>query len=160
MAYDEKLADRVRGVLVDRRDVHEKKMFGGLAFMVRGHMCVGIVDRELMARIGPDASEKALTRPHVRPMDFTGRPLKGNGVHRAGGRAYRHGPAPMDRPGRRIRQIASAQEEGRKAQTHCKDTVKTPQSKAGQLYLLWLVAAAVASSRVAGGSSLSFDPHA
>ena len=77
MAFDEKLADRIRRVLADRRDVEERKMFGGLTFMVRGHMCVGIVDRDLMARIGPDASEEALARPHVRAMDFTGRPLKG-----------------------------------------------------------------------------------
>ena len=77
MAFDEKLADRIRRALADRRDVEEKKMFGGLTFMVGGHMCVGIVDRDLMARIGPDASQEALARPHVREMDFTGRALKG-----------------------------------------------------------------------------------
>ena len=77
MSYDEKLAERTRSVLDSRDDVVERKMFGGLAFMVRGHMCVGIVDRELMIRIGPDAYESALAEAHARPMDFTGRPLRG-----------------------------------------------------------------------------------
>jgi TfoX/Sxy family transcriptional regulator of competence genes len=77
MSYDEKLAERTRAVLDSRDDVIEKKMFGGLAFMVRGHMCVGIVDRELMVRIGPDGYESALAEAHARPMDFTGKPLRG-----------------------------------------------------------------------------------
>jgi len=77
MSYDEKLAERTRAVLDSRDDVIEKKMFGGLAFLVRGHMCVGIVDRELMVRIGPDAYESALAEAHARPMDFTGKPLRG-----------------------------------------------------------------------------------
>jgi TfoX/Sxy family transcriptional regulator of competence genes len=77
MSYDEKLAERTRAILDSRDDVIEKKMFGGLAFMVRGHMCVGIVDRELMVRIGPDAYESALAEAHARPMDFTGKPLRG-----------------------------------------------------------------------------------
>jgi TfoX/Sxy family transcriptional regulator of competence genes len=77
MSYDEKLAERTRAVLDSREDVVEKKMFGGLAFMVRGHMCVGIVDRELMVRTGPDAYESALAEAHARPMDFTGKPLRG-----------------------------------------------------------------------------------
>jgi TfoX/Sxy family transcriptional regulator of competence genes len=77
MSYDEELAQRTRAILASRDDVIEKKMFGGLAFMVRGHMCVGIVDRELMVRIGPDAYETALADSHARPMDFTGKPLRG-----------------------------------------------------------------------------------
>ena len=77
MSYDEKLAERTRAILDSRDDVVEKKMFGGLAFLVRGHMCVGIVDRELMVRIGPDAYESALAEAHARPMDFTGKPLRG-----------------------------------------------------------------------------------
>jgi TfoX/Sxy family transcriptional regulator of competence genes len=77
MSYDEELAERTRAILASRDDVIEKKMFGGLAFMVRGHMCVGIVDRELMVRIGPDAYESALAEAHARPMDFTGKPLRG-----------------------------------------------------------------------------------
>lgn len=55
----------------------EKKMFGGLSFMVKGNMCCGVVGDELMARVGPDGYEAALKRPHARPMDFTGKPLKG-----------------------------------------------------------------------------------
>lgn len=77
MAYDEGLAHRVREALCHREDVLEKKMFGGLAFMVSGHMCCGVVDQTLMARVGPDQYEQVLSRPHARAMDFTGRPMKG-----------------------------------------------------------------------------------
>ena len=77
MAYDEKLAKRLRGVFSGRPDIEEKKMFGGLAFMLSGHMCVGINDSMLMARVGPDQYEAAMSRPHAREMDFTGRSLKG-----------------------------------------------------------------------------------
>jgi TfoX/Sxy family transcriptional regulator of competence genes len=77
MAYDEGVAQRVRELLADRTDVGEKRMFGGLAFMVRGHMCCGIIGDELMVRCGPDAYDKTLERPHAREMDFTGRALKG-----------------------------------------------------------------------------------
>jgi TfoX/Sxy family transcriptional regulator of competence genes len=78
MAYDEALADRIRDVLVDRGDrVHERKMFGGLAFMVDGHMTVGVVKDELMARVGADGEDDALAQPHARTMDFTGRPMTG-----------------------------------------------------------------------------------
>ena len=55
----------------------ERKMFGGLAFMLDGNMCCGIVGDELMVRVGPDGYEAALGLPHARPMDFTGRPMKG-----------------------------------------------------------------------------------
>lgn len=78
MAYDEALAGRIRDVLADRGDrVREQKMFGGLAFMVGGHMLVGVVKDELMARVGADAEDDALAQPHARPMDFTGRPMNG-----------------------------------------------------------------------------------
>jgi TfoX/Sxy family transcriptional regulator of competence genes len=77
MAYDEKLADRVRELLPPGDVVSERKMFGGLAFMLGGHMFCGVVKDTLMARLGPDAAESALDEPHVRPMDFTGRPMKG-----------------------------------------------------------------------------------
>jgi hypothetical protein len=76
MAYDEKLAGRVRSVLKGRRGVSEKKMFGGLCFLVRGNMACGIVDDELMVRVGPDAYEDALARTHCHEMDFTGRGLR------------------------------------------------------------------------------------
>lgn len=77
MAYDERLADRVRDVLVTDAGLTERKMFGGLAFMLDGHMCCGIVGDELMLRLGVDGADAALQRPHVRPMDFTGRPMTG-----------------------------------------------------------------------------------
>jgi len=77
MAYDEGLAERIRGVLDERRDVAEKRMFGGIAFMAGGHMCVGIVKDELMVRVGPDAYNELVKQPHARRMDFTGRPMKG-----------------------------------------------------------------------------------
>jgi TfoX/Sxy family transcriptional regulator of competence genes len=77
MAYDEGLAERIRGVLADRHDVSEKRMFGGIAFMVRGHMSVGIVKDDLMVRVGPEAHDELVRQLHARPMDFTGRPMKG-----------------------------------------------------------------------------------
>ncbi|MEX1254523.1 MAG: TfoX/Sxy family protein [Dehalococcoidia bacterium] len=77
MAYDEKLADRVRKALGPDGGLTERKMFGGIAFMLRGNMCCGIVKDELMVRVGPDAFDDALRQPHARPMDFTGRPMKG-----------------------------------------------------------------------------------
>ena len=77
MAYDEKLAERIRSVLRRRRGISEKKMFGGIAFMVGGHMAVGIVGDALMARVGPQEYERVLRMPHVREMDFTGKPMKG-----------------------------------------------------------------------------------
>jgi TfoX/Sxy family transcriptional regulator of competence genes len=77
MAYDEILGDRVRTVLARRRGVVEKRMFGGLAFMLNGNMSVGIVDEKLMVRVGPKAFDEALKQKHAKPMDFTGRPMKG-----------------------------------------------------------------------------------
>ena len=77
MAYDEGLAERLREVFRGRRDVTEKKMFGGVAFMVGGHMAVGILGDALMARVGPEQYERALRMAHVREMDFTGKPMKG-----------------------------------------------------------------------------------
>ena len=77
MAYDEDLADRVRTVLPAGEPVTERQMFGGLAFMLGGRMFCGIVKDALMARLGPEAAGRALGQPHVRPMDFTGRPMKG-----------------------------------------------------------------------------------
>lgn len=77
MAYDEKLAQRIRAVLGPRDDVEERPMFGGLTFMVRSHMACGVLRDDLMLRVGTDAEQAALARPHARPMDFTGRPLPG-----------------------------------------------------------------------------------
>jgi len=77
MPYDEGLAQRVREVLEDVTGLSEKKMFGGLCFMLNGNMCCGVAGEELMLRVGPDAYEDAVSQPHARKMDFTGRPMKG-----------------------------------------------------------------------------------
>ena len=77
MAFDEGFAQRLREALESHEGITEKKMFGGLAFMTRDYMFLGIVGDVLMARVGPGHSEEALGRPHVREMDFTGRPMKG-----------------------------------------------------------------------------------
>ncbi len=77
MSYDEKTAGRIRKLLSTHPDVIEKKMFGGLCFMVNGAMCCGLTSAALMVRVGPDQHEEALAQPHSRPMDFTGRPLAG-----------------------------------------------------------------------------------
>jgi TfoX/Sxy family transcriptional regulator of competence genes len=77
VAYDEKLATRIRAIVGRRSGVSEKQMFGGLAFLVGGNMFCGVVGSELMVRVGPDAYEATLARPHARQMDFTGRTMKG-----------------------------------------------------------------------------------
>ena len=77
MAYDKKLAGRVRRLLPDRGDVAERAMFGGLTFMVAGHLCCGVHGDELIVRLHPDDEDAALERPHARPMDFTRRPMAG-----------------------------------------------------------------------------------
>ncbi len=77
MAYDEELAQRVRELLAEQNSVTEKKMFGGLAFMLSGNMLGGIVGGDLMVRVGPEHYQNALESAHARPMDFTGRPSKG-----------------------------------------------------------------------------------
>ncbi len=77
MAYNEKLAERVRESIKGKRNLTEKKMFGGLAFLLKGKMFCGIVKDDLMVRTGPELYEQALAKPHSRPMDFTGKPMKG-----------------------------------------------------------------------------------
>jgi TfoX/Sxy family transcriptional regulator of competence genes len=76
MTIDEGLAERIREVL-GSAGIVERKMFGGIAFMSRGHMFVGIAKEALMVRVGPDAYAASLKRPHAREMDFTGKPMKG-----------------------------------------------------------------------------------
>jgi TfoX/Sxy family transcriptional regulator of competence genes len=76
MAFDEQLGSRLRVVLADVPNVSERRMFGGLAFLADGHMACGIVGNDLMLRLGEDGADKALELPHVRPMDFTGRPMR------------------------------------------------------------------------------------
>ena len=77
MPFDEDLALRVRHALRERDDMAEIRMFGGLCFMVRGNMCCGIMGDSLMVRVGVEAYEESISRPHVRPMDVTGRPMRG-----------------------------------------------------------------------------------
>jgi TfoX/Sxy family transcriptional regulator of competence genes len=77
MAYDEGLAERIRGVLDEQPGVSEKRMFGGVAFLVKGHMSVGIVQDKLMVRVGRESYDRVLKERHARRMDFTGRPMKG-----------------------------------------------------------------------------------
>jgi hypothetical protein len=78
MAYDEELADRVRRIF-DERNVtfEEKRMMGGLCFMVDGKMCAGVEKERLMVRLDPDIYDSALGRSGCTPMDFTGRPMRG-----------------------------------------------------------------------------------
>ena len=77
MAYDQELAVRVREILNEYHDVDERKMFGGITFMVKGHMCCGVVNDDLVLRLDPEKAAVLLKSKHVRPMDFTGRPMKG-----------------------------------------------------------------------------------
>ena len=77
MAYDEQLANRIRQAFGARKDITERKMFGGLAFLYRGRMCYGIVERDSMVRVPDDEYDNVVRRRHVRPMDFTGEPLRG-----------------------------------------------------------------------------------
>ena len=77
MAFDEGLAERIRELVADRPGVSEKKMFGGLAFMIDDKMFCGVSKDELLARVGPDGHAAAMAKPGVRPMDFTGKPMVG-----------------------------------------------------------------------------------
>ena len=77
MPPDPGLLERLRDVFEIREAVVERRLFGGVAFMVGGHMCGGVTGDRLMLRVGPDGAVDALRRPHVREMDFTGRPLRG-----------------------------------------------------------------------------------
>ncbi len=77
MAYDEGLAQRLREAYQDESSVVEKKMFGGIAFLIDGHMSCGVVKDSLMARVGPEGYADALREPHAREMNFTGKPLTG-----------------------------------------------------------------------------------
>ena len=77
MAYDEGTAQRVRDVLGSAPGLSERKMFGGVSFMLDGNMCCGVVNTDLVVRIGKDHYDDLLREPHTRPMDFTGRPLTG-----------------------------------------------------------------------------------
>lgn len=73
MAYDLHLADRIRSILKRAGEFSERKMFGGITFMVNGHMCCGVVKTDLVLRLTPEQAAAALRQPHARPMDFTGK---------------------------------------------------------------------------------------
>lgn len=78
MAYDEYLAERIKRTLQDKKIVfEEKKMMGGLTFMVNDKMCVGIIKNDMMSRINPELYEEALTKKGCKEMKFTGRPMRG-----------------------------------------------------------------------------------
>ncbi len=78
MAFDERLADRVRRQLAKRRGISEKKMFGGIAFLLHGNMCCGVHQGELIVRLNPADTDDALSKPHTRVFDLSaGRPMKG-----------------------------------------------------------------------------------
>ncbi|PAZ14363.1 RNA methyltransferase [Streptomyces sp. SA15] len=77
MAYDEGLAERIRQRLGAEPDITEKRMFGGIAFLHRGNMAVGVSGDDLMVRVGPDDADAALARPGARVFDMTGRPMRG-----------------------------------------------------------------------------------
>ena len=82
MPYDEQLARRLREVLTGQDGVVERRMFGGLCFMVQGNMALGVDKDRLMVRVGPDRYEEALEQPFVGLMDITGRaPLENQDVH-------------------------------------------------------------------------------
>jgi hypothetical protein len=77
MAYDENLAERIRGKMVSSPGFVEKKMFGGIGFMIHGNMACGVNGDNLIVRVGPERYEAALSEPHVGLFDMTGRPMKG-----------------------------------------------------------------------------------
>jgi TfoX/Sxy family transcriptional regulator of competence genes len=76
MAFNESLAARIRQHLARRKNVEEKKMFGGIGFLLNGNMLVGVWKDSLIARLGPEEGEEALREPHVKEFDITGRPMK------------------------------------------------------------------------------------
>ncbi len=77
MSYDARLADRIRTAVQGMPGVSEKPMFGGIAWMRNGHMFAGTLEDELMVRVGKDAHDENVARPHARIMDFTGKPMRG-----------------------------------------------------------------------------------
>lgn len=77
MAYNEQLTERIRSALARRHGLTQRKMFGGICFMLNGNMCCGVLNDELIVRVMPDEYDAAMGRPHVRAFDFTGKPMKG-----------------------------------------------------------------------------------
>lgn len=77
MAFDEELAQRLRSLIFAQPGLSEKKMFGGLAFMIYGNMCCGVIGDDLIIRVSPNDYEELLARPGAREFDFSGRPMRG-----------------------------------------------------------------------------------
>ena len=77
MTYNQTLAERIRSQLGSSDEIKEKKMFGGLGFIVNGNMACGIIGDDLVVRIGPEHYTQALSQPHTRPFDFSGKPMAG-----------------------------------------------------------------------------------
>ncbi len=76
MVFNETLAERIRHRLARRKNIEEKKMFGGVGFLLNGNLLVGVWKDSLCVRLGPDEGEEALKEPHVKKFDITGRPMK------------------------------------------------------------------------------------
>lgn len=77
MAYDQNLAQRIIEILQGTPALDEKKMFGGVGYLIHGNMAVGVHGNDLMVRVGPENHTEAMKRPHTRPFDMTGRPMSG-----------------------------------------------------------------------------------
>jgi len=77
MPFDESFAARIRAALARKRNIEEKKMFGGVGFLLNGNMMIGVWKNSLIVRVGPDSYEDALLEPHVREFDITGKAMKG-----------------------------------------------------------------------------------
>ena len=77
MAYDEKLDERIKGIVSSWTNTDPKKMFGGVCYLLNGNMVSGVYKDFLILRLGDEKAQKALARPHVKPFDITGRQMKG-----------------------------------------------------------------------------------
>lgn len=77
MAYDQALAERIRGILSDIPHLQEKKMFGGVGYLIQGNMACGVNGNNLIVRIGPERTQEALAKAHTKLFDMTGRPMTG-----------------------------------------------------------------------------------
>jgi TfoX/Sxy family transcriptional regulator of competence genes len=77
LVYNEQLASKIRTIVARRKGWTEKKMFGGIAFMLNGKMCCGVIKDDLLVRVGAERNDEALALANSRPMDFTGKPMKG-----------------------------------------------------------------------------------
>jgi TfoX/Sxy family transcriptional regulator of competence genes len=131
VSYDQNLATRVRGLLAKRTDVVEKKMIGGICFMVGGAMCCGLTKSDFVVRVGPDEYEDALAQPHARPMAFTGRPLAGMVYVAPEGLKNRPGLAKWIERG--LRFVSSLPSKPATKRKSTSDARRTPKSKGASL---------------------------